>query len=222
MERYRQARNRLQRPPVHNQPKPTTAYTEAEQSSCETEAVPSTSFAPDPQQLLAEMHHVTRQRDAAFVEIYRMQQNIPVMSASSVEGDDLKCQDITGLKWGTFICLFSFVSTFVITSSVSLPARDQLFVTLVKLRHNPSFTLLAHTARVSKSTVISMFWKWIDALYTNIGFLVRWPDREGIFKTIPSVFKSKFPRLTSIIDCFEIFTDAPKNLHARAQVLEQL
>ena len=54
-------------------------------------------------------------------------------------------------------------------------------------------------------------------LHNHVGFLVRWPEREGIFKVIPTVFKAKFPRMTSIIDCFEIFIDAPKNLHARAQ-----
>jgi hypothetical protein len=44
------------------------------------------------------------------------------------------------------------------------------------------------------------------------------PDRETIQRTLPSVFKSKFPKLTSIVDRFEIFIDRPKNLHARAKV----
>ncbi|XP_077870098.1 uncharacterized protein LOC144363037 [Saccoglossus kowalevskii] len=51
----------------------------------------------------------------------------------------------------------------------------------------------------------------------KIGFMVKWPERENIFKIIPPVFKEKFPRLTSIVDCFEIFIDAPKTLLARTQ-----
>jgi hypothetical protein len=47
---------------------------------------------------------------------------------------------------------------------------------------------------------------------------VHLPDCETIQKTLPSVFKSKFPKLTSIVDCFGIFIDRPKNLHARAKV----
>jgi len=143
-----------------------------------------------------------------------------VMSAASVATDDVKCQDMTGLKWGTFMYLFGFMSTliyFVLPGSSHLSLIDQLFITLVKLRHNLTFNLLAHTSKMSKATVIAVFGKWIDALHTHIGFLVRWPDREGIFSIIPSVFKANFPRLTSIIDCFEIFIDASKNLHARAQ-----
>ena len=46
-------------------------------------------------------------------------------------------------------------------------------------------------------------------------------DIDHIFDTIPTVFKSKFPRLTSIIDCFEIFIESPRNLLARAQCLSQ-
>ena len=46
-------------------------------------------------------------------------------------------------------------------------------------------------------------------------------DRVQIFQTIPPVFKSKFPRLTSIIDCFEIFIESPRNLLARTQCYSQ-
>ena len=42
-------------------------------------------------------------------------------------------------------------------------------------------------------------------------------DRDKIFKTIPPVFKSKFPRLISIIDCFEVFIESPGALLATAQ-----
>ncbi|XP_056003427.1 uncharacterized protein LOC130049609 [Ostrea edulis] len=54
-------------------------------------------------------------------------------------------------------------------------------------------------------------------MHTKLDFLIRWLDREIIHRTIPAVFEAKFPRLTSIIDCFEIFIEAPKNFLARAQ-----
>lgn len=40
---------------------------------------------------------------------------------------------------------------------------------------------------------------------------------KKLFDIIPPVFKQKFPRLTCIVDCFEIFIKAPKALLARAQ-----
>lgn len=76
---------------------------------------------------------------------------------------------------------------------------------------------MAHLKGVPKSTIIDYFWKWVDLMYSKLGFLIKWADRETIFKIVPPVFKKKFPRLTSIIDCFEVFVESPKNLLARAQ-----
>ena len=55
-------------------------------------------------------------------------------------------------------------------------------------------------------------------MYIKLKFLVRMQDRNHIYQTIPSTFKAKFPRLTSIIECFETFVEAPSSLLARAQL----
>lgn len=52
----------------------------------------------------------------------------------------------------------------------------------------------------------------------KLGFLVRLSDREIIRQTVPLVFKTYFPRLTGIMDCFEIFTERPKRLLAGQQM----
>ncbi|XP_006813943.1 uncharacterized protein LOC100370794 [Saccoglossus kowalevskii] len=52
-------------------------------------------------------------------------------------------------------------------------------------------------------------------MYAKLEFLVQWPDRQSVIQTLPPEFKEKFPRLTSIIDCFEIFIDCPGNLLSR-------
>lgn len=103
------------------------------------------------------------------------------------------------------------------SAASTIPPKEQLFLTLIKLRHNLTFEFLAHAKGVPKSTNVGYFWKWMDIMHTKLDFLIRWSDREIIHRTIPAVFKAKFPRLTSIIDCFEIFIEAPKNLLARAQ-----
>ena len=94
--------------------------------------------------------------------------------------------------------------------------EDQLIITLIKPGHNLTFELLAHIVNIRKSTANDYFSKWI-ILHSCLQFLVRMGDRAQIFQTITLVFKSKSPRLTSIIDWFEIFTESPRNLLARAQ-----
>jgi len=99
--------------------------------------------------------------------------------------------------------------------------ENQILLTVIKLKHNISFELLAYTAKVCRSTLIDQFWKWIDIMYSKLKLLVRMQDRDYIFETIPPIFKSKYPRLTSIIDCFEIFVESPSSLLARAQFYSQ-
>ena len=78
-------------------------------------------------------------------------------SSSCIEGNDAKCMMLTGLKWDTFQNLFSYLVKFVKTKPDSLPARDQLLITLVKLRHHLSFDLLADIRKIPKSTTIDIF-----------------------------------------------------------------
>ena len=85
-------------------------------------------------------------------------------------------------------------------------------MTLVKLKHN-----MTYITNIGKTTAIEHFWKWINIMYIKLKFLIQMSGRENIFRTIPPVFKHKFPRLSSIIDCFEIFMETPTSLLARAQ-----
>ena len=45
--------------------------------------------------------------------------------------------------------------------------------------------------------------------------------QDYVYDNIPNVFKLKFPRLMSIIDCFEIFVESPSSLMAWAQLYSQ-
>ena len=119
---------------------------------------------------------------------------------------------LTGVSWDIFLTIFLFLRSFIgkITTCPKLHLREQL------LRHNLSFEFLDQVKGIPKTTMIDSFWMWIDLLHAKIIFVVHWQDRENIFQTISAVFK-KFPRLTSKVDCIEIFIEAPKNLLARAQ-----
>ena len=59
------------------------------------------------------IHHLQQQTNAAFVHLHHLQSlsYAEVMSAASVADDDNKCQNMTGLKWSAFICLFSFIGS---------------------------------------------------------------------------------------------------------------
>ena len=47
----------------------------------------------------------------------------------------------------------------------------------------------------------------------RLSFLILWPDRKSIQKPMPFCFQRNYGlRVTSIIDCFELFIEKPSDL----------
>ena len=98
-----------------------------------------------------------------------------------------------------------------------LPLFDQFALTLMKLRLNLGEEDLAHRFHISQSSVSKYFHIWIDQLFVKLSFLIMWPEREILKKTMPVDFRRNFRACAVIIDCFEVFLERPMNLKARAQ-----
>ncbi len=65
----------------------------------------------------------------------------------AVERDDKKCKLMTGLSWSSFETLYEYLHRFIMQNSrtqCKIPMKEQIFLTLVKLRQNPSTALRAH------------------------------------------------------------------------------
>ena len=125
---------------------------------------------------------------------------------------------LTGLSWNIFDILCQFLSPFLLKSLKISPPNNQILMVLVRLRLNLPNTYLSYQTDCRLSTIHNTFSKIINLMYYKLKFLICWSDREVIRKTLPPIFKENFPRLTSIIDCFESFIERPKKLKARAQV----
>ena len=150
-----------------------------------------------------------------------MQFGTPI-SYKTIEDNDEQCFLLTGLKKDVLLCLIIYLKNYHSeTYRTGIPSEDQIILTLVRLRHDMIFEVLAYLRDIGKTTAIEYCWHWIDIMYATLKQLIQMVDRDHIFHTIPTVFKSKFPRLTSIINCFEIFIESPRNLLARAQCFSQ-
>ena len=91
---------------------------------------------------------------------------------------------------------------------------EHFLITLIKLRLNLSDQDLAYRFALSQPSVSRYIAKWLDLLSTKFLFLIHWPDRQELMKTMPSDFQKHF---IIIIDFFEIFIKRPTSLKARAQ-----
>ncbi|CAC5410034.1 unnamed protein product [Mytilus coruscus] len=177
---------------------------------------------PEREMFSKEISNLRDEKDNLLIENQSLHDQLvkSQLNSACVENNDHKCKYFTGLSWTVFMSVNTYLSQFLtktpLTDTFSL--RDQMFTTLVKLRLDIPFEFIAHHRGIALSTINDIFWRWINLMHAKLDFLIHWPDRETIQQTTPGIFKAKFPRLTAIVDCFEIFIERPKNLQARAKV----
>lgn len=113
---------------------------------------------------------------------------------------------------------FRFVSPLVSRKSKTLTLFQEFVMVLIKLRLNVPLQDLAFRFGVSLSTISRKFTTWMTVLDVRLSPLIRWPERDELWRTMPMCFQFSFGKKTTIIiDCFEISIERPSNLLARAQ-----
>ena len=110
--------------------------------------------------------------------------------------------------------VFNLVYVAIPESPTSKLSKFQAFVlTLMKLRLDVSNYDLGFRFGISASTVSRVFSKWIEAMDIRLSFLITWPNRKNLRKSMPFCFRPNYGlKVTSIIDCFELFIEKPSNL----------
>ena len=94
---------------------------------------------------------------------------------------------------------------------------------LVKLRLAVPHLDLAYRLKISTSMVSRILSTWLTVMDVCLGPLVKWPERDDLYRTMPRCFLDSFGRKTTvIIDCFEVFIDRPTNLLAPGSNLFKL
>lgn len=134
-------------------------------------------------------------------------------------GDDAKVSFYTGLPgYDILIAAFNFVSPYVSRRTQSLSLFKEMVMVLIKLRLDVRYQDLAYRFGVSLPTVSRTFAHWLFIMDVWLSPLIKWPESEDLWRTMPQSFKFSFGNKTTvIIDCFEVFCVKPSNLLARAQ-----
>lgn len=99
-----------------------------------------------------------------------------------------------------------------------LTAREEMILTLMKLKLGLLDEDLADRFNVSTSHVSRIFTTWLNILSEVFGALVYNPPREIVRENLPLKFKnSQYSGVRHIIDCSEVFIEKPQNLEVRAK-----
>lgn len=99
-----------------------------------------------------------------------------------------------------------------------LTAKDEMILTMMKLRLGLLDEDIADRFHISKSHVSRIFTTWIQVLSKCIGSLVFNPAKDVTRTNLPPKFKTpKYSAVRHIIDCSEIFIETPHNLEVQAK-----
>ncbi|XP_037546707.1 uncharacterized protein LOC119423395 [Nematolebias whitei] len=136
------------------------------------------------------------------------------------EDDNDKVRHYTGLpNLQTFMQILSLLVSVTNPKKTLLTPYQMLLLTCMRLRLDVPVYLLADLFFVSPSTVYRAFSDTVSQLYTILQPSIVWPDRDTLRKVMPHEFVHSFGnKVAVIIDCFEIFTERPSNVKARAQM----
>ena len=157
-------------------------------------------------------------------EVYQLREKVSKLSFSqeTFKDNDDMVQDLTGIpSFAKLMVVFTFVSEFLKVGPGLSPFQS-FFMTLMRMRLNLPLHFLSFIFHVSKPTAGRIFNSTLNVLHDRLSRFILWPSKEQIQISLPMCFKnSSYRNCTSIIDCFEIFIERPKNLRARAQTYSQ-
>ena len=68
---------------------------------------------------------------------------------------------------------------------------------------NYLFRDIAYQINVSSATVQRYFYSTLDVTYVKLSFVIRWPERAELRKSMPVCFRAAYQnKVAVIIDCF--------------------
>ena len=139
-------------------------------------------------------------------------------TAESTLRDDKFVQFYTGLPNAAVLnAVYEIVAPKESSKTSELTPFQEMMLTLLKLRLNPSMQDLVYRFNVSCSTISRILLKWLAILDNKLKPLLLWREREDLRRTMPDCFCTSFrDKVAVVIDCFEVFIERPSNLLARA------
>lgn len=141
------------------------------------------------------------------------------LTEDSFRDNDDKTKFFTGIpKFSLLLHVLNLIALHIKRNTQNALSQFQEFLlVLIRLKLYSPLQDLAYRFNLSVPTAHRIFDRWIHVMSVRLKFLIQWPEHEELQATMPVVFQRNFgKKVAVIIDCFEIFTERPSSLIARA------
>ena len=153
--------------------------------------------------------------------------NINPMNPHFIMKDKNKCKYFTGLTPEQFELLYNFLGPAKYElhywntkkkevkkegATDIFTLKEQLFITLLRIRRGFNFYTIAHFYFVSESYIRKIFTTWVMFMFRHFkDYQYEMFPERGVFKDLlPKVFKP-FQNIRCSVDCTEFFCEVPRN-----------
>ena len=141
------------------------------------------------------------------------------LSIDILKGNPKMVQYYTGFDdYNHFMMFFNILGPAVseLGGCTVLSPKDQLFLTLLKLRQAKEDVELGFLFHIGETSVSTIITTWINFMYFQLKELNIWPEREIIDQSMPDNFKKLFKSTRVILDATEVPIHKPKNVNAQS------
>ena len=99
-----------------------------------------------------------------------------------------------------------------------LKLHDMVLMTMMKLKLALTHQDIAYRFGIPLTQVFKTVSQCLESMAYVCGKLIVWPSKESVMSNLPLCFRHpKLKNVRVVLDCFEVFTDRPKNLSCRAK-----
>ncbi|XP_045781879.1 uncharacterized protein LOC123878621 [Maniola jurtina] len=141
-----------------------------------------------------------------------------ILSLEAMRGNNKTIHFYTGLEnYDKFMLLLDTLTpmcynlNYLRSTVMNVCVRDQMLITMMKLRrYLPDFEL-AFLFGISETNVANIFITWINFMYEIWNLIDIWPTKELVEYFMPEAFKRGFPSTRIIVDTTEIPITKPGN-----------
>lgn len=100
----------------------------------------------------------------------------------------------------------------------ALDVEARVFLTLMKLKLNPSYVFMTIIFGVSSTTCSKYFKETLSILSQLLKCFIPWPDRDSVKLNIPKYFLEKYSDVRTVFDCTEVPVYSPPCILCRTQL----